>query len=145
MLTILLVAKVGQLTLSQNPIPASSNYQDVVNGEFSIEYHHLRNQLDDIFMRSKTYQEKQHIIDDLQTLINQLGPKNVSNAKAPTLATVHKGRPKLLKRNRVGVEIVKDRLKDNDKEKSKKRKNDIKEERKQIKKLKIQDTRGKRI
>ena len=142
MLIVFLVAKIGQLSLENKTNTPSGDYQDVVNGEFSIVYQHLRNQLDDIFMRSQTYQEKQHIIDDMQALIDQLGPKNVGNAKAPTLATVHKGRPKLQKRNRVGVEIVKDKLKDNDKEKAKKRKNENKESAESRKKTKIEDETG---
>ena len=128
-LTLLLVQKVGRpeaKTIAEGSV--STKYQDVVQKEFSIEYEHLRNQLDEVFLSSKTYQEKQDILDSMEELIERLAPNDISNVKAPTLASVHKGRPKLSKRNKIGIEVTKEKLKEADKERGKKRKIDEKVE-----------------
>ncbi|KAI8330288.1 hypothetical protein EDC96DRAFT_528647, partial [Choanephora cucurbitarum] len=53
--------------------------------EFFIDYEHLRNQVYEIFLNSKTYQEKQDIFDSMEKLIKELVPNDISNVKAPTL------------------------------------------------------------
>ncbi|CAO3702284.1 unnamed protein product [Rhizopus stolonifer] len=107
------VAKVGEISPVFGEIhPVTQSFKDSMEEQFRLRCEEAMINFKDIFNSSKTYQEKQNMLDELEILTENIKKKSIDYVLSPTIVGTTKGRPKKEKRDFVGFERAQESYKE---------------------------------
>ncbi|CAO3694546.1 unnamed protein product [Rhizopus stolonifer] len=86
--------------------------RDSMEEQFRLRCEEAMINFKDIFNSSKTYQEKQNMLDELEILTENIKKKSIDYVLSPTIVGTTKGRPKKEKRDFVGLERAQESYKE---------------------------------
>lgn len=121
--------------------PVTQSFKDSMEEQFRLRCEEAIINFKDAFNSSKTYQEKQNMLDELEILTENIKKKSIDYVLSPTIVGTSKGRPKKEKRELVGLERAQGSYKEivSQKKNQEKKKRKLKEEEEGKKKRKLKD------